>query len=108
MCVHGSEAGRDDITQGSLPGGGGNSGMPVILDVSQSSTMTDMNGIASIVPPSGGFSAPFEVDVAVTGGMGTMLDYPLQVLPTIGTGASGESAPARHPLRVASGDDGIR
>jgi hypothetical protein len=88
--------------------GGGNSGMPVILDVSQSGTVTDINGIASIVPPSSEFSAPFEVDVAVTGGFGAMLDYPLQVLPTIGTGASGKSAPARHPLRMASGGDGIR
>jgi len=94
--------------QGSSPGGvdgGGNSGMPVILDVSQSGTMTDINGIASMVPPSGGFSAPFEVDVAVSGGMG-MLDYPLQVLPEGGTGASG--APARHPLRFAGTAEGTR
>lgn len=62
-------------------GNGGDSGMPVILEVLQNSTTTDVNGLASIVPPSSGFSPPFEVDVAVTDGAGGMLDFPLQVLP---------------------------
>lgn len=89
--------------------GDGNSGMPVILDVTQSNTVTDVNGIASIVPPSSGFSAPFEVDVAVTAGSGMMLDFPLQVLPSLGTGSSGkEVLPARHPLREISNGEGAR
>ena len=88
--------------------GDGNSGMPVILDVTQSNTVTDINGLASIAPPSSSFSAPFEVDEAVTAGSGMMLDFPLQVLPPIANGASGRSAPARHPLRVASGGDGVQ
>ena len=71
----------------------GNSGMPVILDVSQSNTVTDISGIASIVPPSSGFSAPFEVDVAVTAGSGMMLDFPLQVLPGTATDNLGTTAP---------------
>jgi hypothetical protein len=81
-------------------GNGGGSGMPVILEVTQSSTTTDVNGLASTFPPSSGFSPPFEVDVAVTDGAGGMLDFPLQVLLSSGTGSSGnEVMPARHPLR---------
>jgi hypothetical protein len=58
-----------------------NPAMPVILQVSQSITTTDMNGLANIVPSAGGFSAPVEVDVAVTAGIGALLDYPLELLP---------------------------
>ena len=54
--------------------------MPVILAVSQSSATTDFSGLASIVPPSG-FSAPVEVDIAVSAGNGSLLDYPLEELP---------------------------
>src|ERR1039457_2662699 len=72
---------------GTSPGDGNgkinptNPAMPVILQVSQSITTTDMNGLANIVPSAGGFSAPVEVDVAVTAGIGALLDYPLELLP---------------------------
>jgi hypothetical protein len=71
---------------GSSSGGGGETnptdpGMPVILKVSQSSAITDTSGLASIEPSGGGFSAPVEVDVMASAGVGAMLDYPLQILP---------------------------
>jgi len=72
---------------GSPPGGGNgesnpiNPVMPVILSVSQSSAATDINGLASVVPSSGGFSPPVEVNVAVSAGTNAQLDYPLEVLP---------------------------
>jgi hypothetical protein len=91
--------------QGSSGGGGGgdgkvgNSGMPVILSVVQSFATTDFNGLANVVPSSGGFDPPVEVDVGVTVSSGAMLDFPLQVLPGTGTGSSGrEALPAKHPL----------
>jgi hypothetical protein len=59
----------------------GNPATPVILQVSQSSATTDVNGLASIVPSAGGFSAPLEVDVAVTAGTSAFIDYPLELLP---------------------------
>jgi hypothetical protein len=59
----------------------GNPAMPVILSVTQNSTLTDLNGLASILPSSGGFSAPLEVDVMVTAGAGGLIDSPLQLLP---------------------------
>jgi hypothetical protein len=72
---------------GTSPAGGDgetnptNPAMPVILQVTQSSATTDLNGLASTVPSGGGFSAPVEVDVGVTAGISSLLDYPLEVLP---------------------------
>jgi hypothetical protein len=65
------------------PGSSGNDGnpvMPVILNVSQTSTTTDVNGLANVVPSAAGFGAPVEVDVSVTAGVSAALDFPLQVL----------------------------
>jgi hypothetical protein len=93
---------------GSAPGSGdgetnpGNPAMPVILQVSQSSVITNGNGLASIVPSSGGFSPPLEVDVSVTAGVAAMIDDPLQVLPAVSSGNhSSEIDPQpfdRHPV----------
>ena len=55
-------------------GDDGNPVLPVILKVSQSSTTSDMNGFANIVPSASGFSAPVEVDVSVTAGTSAALD----------------------------------
>ena len=80
---------------GNPPAGAGgetnptNPAPPVILQVNQSSAATDINGLASIIPSAGGFSAPLEVDVAVTAGTGALLDYPLELLPSSGTGSTG-------------------
>ncbi len=65
------------------PGGisaGGNPVLPVILQVSQNNATSDLNGLASIVPSAGSFSAPLEVDVGVTAGTSASLDDPLEVL----------------------------
>jgi hypothetical protein len=85
-------------------GGGGetnptNPAMPVILKVSQSSATTDVNGMASLVPSGGGFAAPVEVDVGVTTGTGASLDYPLELLPAVSTGAAPPST-IRLPVGV--------
>jgi len=72
----------------------GNPAMPVILSVTQSSTVTDVNGFANIVPSRGSFSAPLEVDVSVAAGSSALLDFPLQVLPSpSGSGNTFDSKP---------------
>jgi hypothetical protein len=82
------------LRPGGASSGGGdetnptNPAMPVILKVSQSSATTDVNGMASLVPSGGGFAAPVEVDVGVTTGTGASLDYPLELLPAVSTGAA--------------------
>jgi len=87
------------------PGVGGetnsiNPAMPVILSTSQSNATTDLNGLASIVPSSGGFSAPLEVNVAITAGTSAALDDPLLVLPGLPTQTTAP-APRPHFARLA-------
>ena len=82
------------------PGGGdtnpGNPAMPVILKVTQSNAATDMNGLANIVPSSGGFSAPVEVDVLISAGTSSSLDEPQLVLPG---STSGGNSILPNPVR---------
>ncbi len=83
------------LRPGATPPVGGNGethpGSPatsVILQVSQSIAVSDINGLASIAPSAGGFSAPLEVDVAVTAGSAALLDFPLELLPATGNAPS--------------------
>jgi hypothetical protein len=93
---------------GTAPGRGdgetnpGNPAMPVILSVSQANATTDINGLASVVPASGGFSPPLEVDVMIMAGTNALLDEPLQLLPApVGANAlkTASSAPISSPVR---------
>jgi hypothetical protein len=74
---------------GTNSGGGGeetSSGspsMPVILQITQNNVTTDINGLTSLTPSSGGFSPPVEVDVQATAGTNAMIDDPLEMLPAI-------------------------
>ena len=78
----------------------GNPAMPVILQVSQSSTITDATGSANIVPSSGGFSP------AIGGGRRDhrrnrrISDDPLQVFPQPGGTSLGSRLPTflRRPV----------
>lgn len=82
----------------------GVSAMPVILKVSQSSAVTDINGLANIVPSAGGFAAPLEVDLGVTAGANGWIDYPLQVFPAVASGDNdGGTGPPRDgiPVRIS-------
>jgi len=77
----------------------GNPAMPVILKVTQSSAISDVNGLVSTTPSSGGFSAPVEVDMAASAGTSAVVDDPLFLLPAVSSGTSDRSAPpARHPI----------
>jgi len=69
------------------PGGDdpGNPAMPVILSAIQSSATSDSNGLVSVVPGSGGFSAPVEVDVSLSAGTSALIDDALFLLPSIST-----------------------
>ncbi len=92
--------------RGTSSGGGNgttnpaNGAMPTILQVNSSTALTDSNGLANIVPSAGGFSAPLEVDVGVAAGISATLDYPLQLLPPLNTGSSGQTPVGIVPLRL--------
>jgi hypothetical protein len=72
---------------GSAPAGGGDSGgnpgLPVILSVTQASVQSDVNGLASVTPSTGGFSGPLEVQVAATAGTTAAVLYVLQAFPPL-------------------------
>jgi hypothetical protein len=80
------------------PGNGGtnpgNPATPVILSVSQSTAISDGNGLVSISPSGGTFSPPLEVDVAANAGTNAALNIPLWILPGMGgsTGMAGSSS----------------
>jgi hypothetical protein len=79
----------------------GNPAMPVILQVSQSSAATDVDGLASITASSGGFSAPVEVDVAAASGTGAVLNFALEVLPAVVSSGTSDPPPVgRLPARI--------
>ena len=60
---------------------------------------SDVNGLANIVPSSGGFSGPLEVDLAVTAGISASLNYPLQVVvPPVTSGTM--SPPVAPSVRI--------
>ena len=82
---------------GASSGGGTNPVLPVILNVSQSSVTTDLNGLASITPSADGFSGPLEVDVNATAGVSAQLDFPLELY---SAPASQNSAQRRSLLPV--------
>ena len=93
---------------GMVPGVGsgdtnpGNPAMPVILKVTQSNASSDSNGLASVVPSGGGFSAPVEVDVQATAGTSAVLDNPLLIFPAAsnGNGSAGVKPPVTlRPIR---------
>jgi hypothetical protein len=67
------------------PAGGednpGNPVTPIILNVNQSTSTSDINGLASLVPASGGFSPPVLIDVGITAGTSANLSDSLEVLP---------------------------
>jgi hypothetical protein len=72
---------------GSASAGGGDSGgnpaVPVILSVTQVSTTSDGNGLASVTPTTGGFTGALEVQVAATAGGSAAIQYVLQAFPPL-------------------------
>jgi len=86
----------------------GNSGMPVILSVSQSTVASDSNGLASFTPSSGSFSAPLEVDVSISTGVSAVIQDSLQLLPGLtgsdtspGIASPPEQSPIRRPVECS-------
>jgi hypothetical protein len=79
----------------------GNPAMPVILSVSQSNGVSNVQGLASVTPSGAGFSPPVEVDVAVSAGVSALLDFPLFVLRALASEETPAThAPVRAPLRA--------
>jgi hypothetical protein len=68
-------------TGGSGGDDGGAPALPVILSLSQTSVQSDVNGMASLTPSTGGFSGPLEIQVVATAGTTAALRDVLQAFP---------------------------
>lgn len=87
------------------PGAGGGSGtnpaMPVILGSSQSVVASDLNGLASMTPSMGLFSAPVEIALSVSLATDAPLQYTLEALPAMnGTAPTGGGSPPAQVERM--------
>jgi hypothetical protein len=71
-----------------LTGGNSQSGMPIILSESQSSVVSDANGLATILPSVGPFTGPLQVEIQVSAGATASLQDELEVYPAIDSGAA--------------------
>ena len=76
------------------PGNGKNPKMPVILSSSQSLVTSDVAGVASLVPSSGGVSGPVEVEIMATAGTSAVQNFQVQSA-WLGAGASNRHAGVR-------------
>src|SRR5262249_24171140 len=86
------EAGDDDASS--------QHGMTVILSTSQNSVLTDINGLASCQPSTGGLTRPLEIEVAATAPNGGSLQYELPVLQAALPPAGQSTGIPRLPARV--------
>ena len=69
-------------------------GMPVILSASQSTVLSDVNGLASLIPSGGSFAAPLEIQIQVSAGTTALLQDELEV---IQASDSGNTSPTFSP-----------
>jgi hypothetical protein len=78
-------------TGNSLTGGGDSPSMPTqvpaILSASQVTVQSDANGLASMVPGTGGFSGPLQVEIQIYAGTGALIQDVLESFPLIGSNA---------------------
>jgi hypothetical protein len=95
-------AGNSPLT-GPGDGGPGNPAMPIILSVTQTTVLSDGNGLASIVPATGSFAGPLEVDIFAAAGANAAFACVLEAWPGTMTYESPPKPPpgsSRNPFRL--------
>jgi len=92
------------VADGGASGSGetntGQPATPVVLSQSQTSIVTDGNGLATLVPSAGGFTGRLEVDVIASAASGDSRTYALQSIPGLfgSVGAPPSSPAIREPF----------
>jgi hypothetical protein len=76
-------------------GSSGISGMPVILSASESSVLSDGNGLASFAPSAGSFTGPLEIEIQVSAGTSAALQDVMETFPESSSGIA--TAPTSSP-----------
>jgi hypothetical protein len=72
---------------------GTSAGMTVVLGASQTTILSDANGLASIVPSVGSFTGTLEVEIQVSAGAAALLEDQLETFPQASNTGSGGTAP---------------
>jgi hypothetical protein len=75
-------------------------GMPDILNVVQSSAQSDINGLASLMPSAGSFTAPLEIEIQVSAGSAAGLQEELEAFPSVSSVQPSAPASASFPRDV--------
>ncbi len=65
-------------------------GMPVILSMSQSTARSDANGLTSLLPSVGSFTGPLEIEIQVSAGTTAVLQDEVETFPA---GSGGNTSP---------------
>lgn len=76
--------------------GSGQHPMKVLLGSSQSVPLSDSNGLASLVPSTGGIARPLEIEIMATAGTATPLQYELSVIPAPAPAVGASTGMARR------------
>ncbi len=79
-----------------------NSAMPVILKATQTTALSDSNGLVSVLPASGGFSAPLEINISASAGTNASANalFPVMPAPLTNNQSQTTNQPqTRHPPR---------
>ena len=88
-------------------------GMPVILSVSQSTAQSDANGLASFAPSVGSLTGPLEIEIQVSAGTTAVLRDELETFPAGSSGNTSTTssqwhgsvpAPTGSPLQLRADD----
>ena len=74
--------------------------MKVLLGSSQINPLTDANGLATLVPSTGGFSRPLEIEIVASAGAAAPLQYELPMLPAPSPSPGASTGVARTPGRA--------
>lgn len=80
-------------------GGSSQHTMRVLLSTSQNTATTDINGLVSLAPSTGGQLRPLEVEIMATAGTGATLQFELPVLSAISSSPGASTGRARAPAR---------
>jgi hypothetical protein len=78
-------------------GGSSQHAMKVLLGSSQNTSITDINGLATLAPATGGLSRPLEIEITASAGTSASLQFELPLLPALTPALGGSTGRARVP-----------
>ncbi len=89
--------------EGAGDSGVGQHPMKVLLGSSQTTPVSDANGMASLAPSMGGLARPLDIEIMATAGTATPLHYELSVIPALAPATGASTGMARRRVREEPG-----